>query len=177
MAWRTTWGSGAEVPVVSEGLIFPVGDPMSEHGEGLRQTGFLPASPRRVPAPPGTVSTVASVRLAISWATGWNMAMALGHGQTRQGPWKPWWGAGSGLPGRPGVEPTRASDLDSGQRVSIILARYQRHFLIDPGLLLFHVGHELLILQGLFQPLAPRHAGRESRWLDLGFQPRCPRFR
>lgn len=40
-------------------------------------------------------------------------------------------------------------DLDSSKSVSIVFAGHQSHLLIDPSLLLFHVGYKLLILQGL----------------------------
>lgn len=54
------------------------------------------------------------------------------------------------------------SDLDSGKRVSVVLAGYKRHLLVDPRFFLFHIGHKLLILQGLLQPLAPDYRTHHS---------------
>lgn len=55
-----------------------------------------------------------------------------------------------------------SADLDSSQCVSVVLTGHQGHLLIDPGFLLFHVGHKLLVLQGLLQPLAPVRSREKS---------------
>lgn len=47
--------------------------------------------------------------------------------------------------------------LHCSQRVSVVLTGHQVQLLVDPSFFLLHVSHELLVLQGLFQPLAPGH--------------------
>lgn len=52
-----------------------------------------------------------------------------------------------------------SQNLHGSQRVSVVFAPDQIELLVDPGLLLLHVGHKLLVLQRLLQPLPSETQG------------------